>query len=49
MKAEHSRKEESYYTDTDVARLLDISVDRLRDKLTAGSPPRLQPPSDPYS
>ena len=46
MTAIHSSKEELYYTDTDVARLLDISVGRLRNKLTAGSPlpPRMQPP-----
>ncbi len=38
MTAIHSSKEELYYTDTDVARLLDISVGRLRNKLTVGTP-----------
>ncbi len=35
-----------YYTDQDIARLLGISLGRLRNKLTAGSPlpPRIQPP-----
>ena len=36
----------SYYTDSDVACLLGISLGRLRNKLCAGSPlpPRIQPP-----
>jgi len=35
-----------YYTDPDIAELLGISLGRLRNKLTAGSPlpPRIQPP-----
>ncbi len=35
----------TYYTDQDMARLLGISLARLRNKLTAGSPlpPRIQP------
>lgn len=35
-----------YYTDTEIARLLGISLGRLRNKLCAGSPlpPRIQPP-----
>ena len=35
-----------YYRDSEVAELLGISVGRLRNKLTAGSPlpPRIQPP-----
>ncbi len=35
-----------YYTDQDMARLLGISLGRLRNKLTSGSPlpPRIQPP-----
>ena len=35
-----------YYTDKEVARLLCISLGRLRNKLCAGNPlsPRLQPP-----
>lgn len=35
-----------YYNDTDVARLLGISIGRLRNKLVAGNPlpPRIQPP-----
>jgi hypothetical protein len=35
-----------YYTDSDVAELLGISIGRLRNKLTSGSPlpPRIQPP-----
>ena len=37
----------AYYTDTDVAKLLGISIGRLRNKLTEGSPlpPRIQPPA----
>ena len=35
-----------YYNDIDVARLLGISIGRLRNKLVAGNPlpPRIQPP-----
>jgi len=35
-----------YYNDRDIARLLGISMGRLRNKLTAGTPlpPRIQPP-----
>ncbi len=35
-----------YYNDADVARLLGISIGRLRNKLVAGNPlpPRIQPP-----
>jgi len=35
-----------YYTDTEIAGLLGISLGRLRNKLCAGSPlpPRIQPP-----
>ena len=46
MKTRHASGDESYYTDRDVARLLGISIGRLRNKLTAGSPlpPRIQPP-----
>ena len=46
MKTEHQSGDGGYYTDGDVARLLGISIGRLRNKLTAGSPlpPRIQPP-----
>ncbi len=39
-------KNGTYYTDGDVARLLGISLGRLRNKLCAGNPlpPRIQPP-----
>jgi hypothetical protein len=35
-----------YYTDNEIARLLGISLGRLRNKLCAGSPlpPRIRPP-----
>jgi len=35
-----------YYSDRDIARLLGISIGRLRNKLTTGRPlpPRIQPP-----
>lgn len=38
--------ESAYYTDTDIAHLLGITLGRLRNKLTAGNPlpPRIQPP-----
>lgn len=46
MKKERFNNETSYYTDTDIARLLGISLGRLRNKLTAGDPlpPRIEPP-----
>ena len=46
MNTEHSSKHEKYYTDTEIAGLLGISLGRLRNKLCAGSPlpPRIQPP-----
>jgi hypothetical protein len=46
----HLNKGDPYYTDTDVARLLGISIGRLRNKLAAGSPlpPRIQPPGCRY-
>ena len=36
----------TYYTDEEVANLLDISLGRLRNKLCAGNPlpPRIEPP-----
>ncbi len=36
----------AYYTDADIARLLGISLGRLRNKLSGGCPlpPRIQPP-----
>ena len=46
MAKEDLARETRYYTDTDIARLLGISLGRLRNKLCAGSPlpPRIQPP-----
>ncbi len=46
MKTQHQNGEGLYYTDKDIARLLGISLGRLRNKLTSGSPlpPRIQPP-----
>ncbi|MCC6206899.1 MAG: hypothetical protein IT488_01920, partial [Gammaproteobacteria bacterium] len=46
MTAEYSNHEGVYYSDTDIARLLGITLGRLRNKLTAGSPlpPRIEPP-----
>jgi hypothetical protein len=43
---EREPPEASYYTDVDIARLLGISLARLRNKLTAGDPlpPRIEPP-----
>jgi len=43
---EYSSKDGKYYTDTEIAGLLGISLGRLRNKLCAGSPlpPRIQPP-----
>ena len=42
----HLHGDGTYYTDNDIAQLLGISIGRLRNKLTAGSPlpPRIQPP-----
>jgi len=44
--AEYLSRESKYYTDSEIAGLLGISVGRLRNKLCAGSPlpPRIQPP-----
>ena len=46
MSTEHSTKDGKYYTDTEIAGLLGITLGRLRNKLCAGSPlpPRIQPP-----
>ena len=46
MNTEYSSKRGKYYTDAEIARLLGISLGRLRNKLCAGSPlpPRIQPP-----
>ena len=46
MSTEHPSIDGKYYTDTEIARLLGISLGRLRNKLCAGSPlpPRIQPP-----
>lgn len=46
MTTRHPDTEGRYYTDTDIAHLLGISIGRLRNKLAAGSPlpPRIQPP-----
>ena len=45
MSTEHPPAHGKYYTDTEIARLLGISLGRLRNKLCAGSalPPRIQP------
>jgi len=45
---EPTRGESSYYTDQDIARLLGISLGRLRNKLTAGNPlpPRIGKPNN---
>ena len=45
MNTEDSSKHGSYYTDTEIAGLLGITLGRLRNKLCAGSPlpPRIQP------
>jgi hypothetical protein len=44
--AKHPNSDGTYYVDADIARLLGISLGRLRNKLSAGSPlpPRIQPP-----
>ncbi len=46
MSTEYSMEQGKYYTDTDIAGLLGISLGRLRNKLSAGNPlpPRIQPP-----
>jgi len=46
VNAEDSSQHGKYYTDTEIAGLLGISLGRLRNKLCAGSPlpPRIQPP-----
>lgn len=43
---EYLAKDGKYYTDSDIAGLLGISLGRLRNKLSAGNPlpPRIQPP-----
>ena len=50
MAKEDLARETRYYTDTEIARLLGISLGRLRNKLCAGSPlpPRIQPPGCRY-
>jgi len=46
VSTEHPTKDGKYYTDDEIAGLLGISLGRLRNKLSAGSPlpPRIQPP-----
>lgn len=46
MNTEYSSKDGKYYTDTEIASLLGISLGRLRNKLCAGSPlpPHIQLP-----
>ena len=46
MSTENSSKDGKYYTDTEIAGMLGITLGRLRNKLCAGSPlpPRIQPP-----
>ncbi len=46
MTMQDPNDESTYYTDQEMARLLGISLGRLRNKLTAGNPlpPRIQPP-----
>jgi hypothetical protein len=46
MSTEHPSVGGKYYTDSEIAGLLGISIGRLRNKLCAGSPlaPRIQPP-----
>ena len=46
MNTEDPSQHGKYYTDAEIARLLGISLGRLRNKLCAGSPlpPRIQPP-----
>jgi len=46
VSTEHPTNDGKYYTDTEIAGLLGISLGRLRNKLCADSPlpPRIQPP-----
>ncbi len=46
MSAKHEQADARYYSDDDVARLLGVSLGRLRNKLSAGNPlpPRIQLP-----
>jgi len=46
VNTETASNDAKYYTDTEMAGLLGISLGRLRNKLCAGSPlpPRIQPP-----
>ncbi len=46
MNTEDPSQHGKYYTDTEIAGLLGITLGRLRNKLCAGSPlpPRIQPP-----
>ena len=46
MKTQDQSSEAAYYTDQDIAQLLGVSIGRLRNKLSAGSPlpSRIQPP-----
>ena len=46
VKSRQAEASSVYYADSEVARLLGITVGRLRNKLSAGSPlpPRIQPP-----
>lgn len=46
MKTQDQSGEGVYYTDQDIAQLLGVSIGRLRNKLSAGSPLplRIQPP-----
>jgi len=46
MTIQDQSREETYYTDQDIAQLLGVSLGRLRNKLAAGNalPPRIQPP-----
>ena len=46
MTEQHLHAHGMYYSDVEIAKLLGISLGRLRNKLSAGSPlpPRTQPP-----
>jgi hypothetical protein len=46
MRTRDQSSEGAYYTDQDIAQLLGVSIGRLRNKLSVGSPlpPRIQPP-----
>ena len=46
VNSKHLETDGCYYSDSEIARLLGISLGRLRNKLCAGSPlpPRIQPP-----